>query len=160
MADYRALASALERPEFAGLSDAEAAAAIEAAVESVEGVIPARAVKRLWGQRMVLAAAKMASENPEVPMPLRVLCLATYDNLMGDLFADLDPRDPTQAATIKQFLDGLEAAGVLSAEVRAETMALAVTEVPMLDRIGWGVLREMDDKSAESAVAAARKLGA
>jgi hypothetical protein len=86
--------------------------------------IPAREVKRLWGQRMVLAAAYEASRDPEVPKPLRTLCRATYDNLMGDLFGDLDPADPTQALTIAAFLDGLQAAGVLSDAVRAETLAL------------------------------------
>lgn len=92
--------------------------------------IPAREVKRLWGQRMVLAAAWVAAGDPATPAPLRVLCRATYDNLMGDLFNDLDPSDPTQTATITAFLDGLQAAGVLSAEVRAETLALGFEDIP------------------------------
>lgn len=91
--------------------------------------IPAREVKRLWAQRMVLAAAKFAADSPALDLPLRVLCLQTYDNLMGDLFNDLDPSDPTQTATIDQFLDGLQAAGVLSDAVRAETLALGFEDV-------------------------------
>lgn len=160
MSALRALADALSADTFSGLSDAAAVPLLRAATVTVEGPIPARGVKKLWGQRMVLAAALLAAENADLATPLRILCRATYDNLMGDLFADLDPSDPTQGPTVTAYLDGLEQAGVLSADVRAETLALSRTEVPLLERIGWGILREMDDASAEAAVAAARKVGA
>lgn len=159
MSDYPALAAALKRPEFDGLDDAATVAALLTAVETVDGPIPARAVKRLWGQRMVLAAARVAADDPVTPKPLRILCRAAYDNLMGDLFADLDPSDPTQGPTIAAFLDGLQAAGVLSDAVRAETLALSRTEAPLLERIGWGVLRNMDADSARKTIATARENG-
>ena len=116
-------------PETSG-TVAERIAALRA--RTVERVVPihARAITRLWGQRMVLAAAFEASTDPVVPKPLRILCRATYDNLMGDLFADLDPTDETQAPTIAAFLDGLQAAGALTDEVRAETLALGRESAP------------------------------
>ena len=158
MKDPAALAEALSVDAYTGLDDAAAVSALRAAMVTVEGPIPARGVKKLWGQRMVLAAAWVAAGNTSLPDALRVLCRATYDNLMGDLFADLDPSDEKQAPTINAYLDGLEQAGVLTAEVRAETLALSRTDVPLLEHIGWAILREMDDKSAEAAVAAARKV--
>jgi hypothetical protein len=113
---------------------AERIAQIRAHTVQTPRPIPAREVKRMWGQRMVLAAAYEASRDPDVAKPLRILCRATYDNLMGDLFGDLDPADPTQAPTITAFLNGLQAAGVLSDEVRAETMALAqIADFPFQD---------------------------
>lgn len=135
---YLALRDLLKQEAYSGLSDDDAAKALNEAATTRSRAIPAREVKRLWGQRMVLAAAKIASENTDLPAPLRVLCLATYDNLMGDLFNDLDPSDPTQALTITAFLDGLQGAGVLSEEVRAETLALASEAVGVPASLAWG----------------------
>lgn len=122
---------------YAALSADEAAKALNEGTVTRTRPIPAREVKRLWGQRMALAAAYENSRDPEVPKPLRILCRATYDNLMSDLFNDLDPSDPTQAPTITAFLDGLEAAGVLSPEVRAETLALAEETVSLPTSLAW-----------------------
>lgn len=137
MVDLAALRVEFAKPQYVALANTyERLAALRARTVQIPRQIPAREVKRLWGQRMVLAAAKIASENPGVPPSLRVLCLATYDNLMGDLFNDLNPADETQAPTIKAFLDGLELAGVLSPELRAETLALGFEDVPEFPGIG------------------------
>lgn len=114
----------------------ERLAALRARTVSVPRPIPAREIKRLWGQRLVLAAAYEASRDPDLPKPLRILCRATYDNLMGDLFDDLDPADPTQAPTIAAFLDGLQAAGALSDAVRAETLALGQAQTYPFEHVG------------------------
>lgn len=151
---YLRLRAMLAQPPYTKMTDDEAAEALKAATIAVTGPIPARAVKRLWGQRMVLAAARIAADDPDVPRDLRILCRATYDNLMGDLFADLDPADPTQGPTIAAYLDGLQAAGVLSAEVRAETLALATAAVPVRQHIGWP-----NETIWPGDVAAARKMG-
>lgn len=135
---------------YAALPDAEAAAAINAATVQRARPIPAVEVKKLWGQRMVLAAAKIASEDAALPAAVRVVCLATYDNLMGDLFSDLDPADPAQAPTITEFLDGLQVAGVLTDAVRAETLALAQETVSLAASIGWPAVTEHDIAHARS----------
>lgn len=137
MTDYAALEAELEKPEYAGLDDKARVDRLNAAVLTTTRAVPAQVIKKLWAQRMVLAAAWVAAQDANLPAELRVLCRATYDNLMGDLFVDMDPRDPTQTAHIEKYLDGLEAAGVLSAELRAETLALATVEQPLRQALGW-----------------------
>lgn len=98
--------------------------------------IPAREVKKLWGRWGVLGIAWVKAQNTALPEEIRAVCRATYDNLMGDLFADMDPTDPAALADITRYLDALESAGVLTEEQRAATLALGVTTRPA--REAWG----------------------
>ena len=114
----------------------EAADALNAMMARGVRAIPAREIKKLWGRWGVLGIAWVKAQDTAVPDEVRALCRATYDNLMGDLFADMDPADETAAPDILRYLDGLQAAGVLTAEQRAATLALAATEKPA--REAWG----------------------
>lgn len=126
MPDYAALAAEIAQPAYAGMDDAKIAATINAAEFTAAAPIRATEVKRLWGRRMILARCWVAAEDAGTAADVRALCRATYDNLMQDLFADLDPADPTQAKEITAYLDGLVAAGMMTDQDRQDTLALAV----------------------------------
>jgi hypothetical protein len=157
MIDYSALRATLSSPPYDAMSDAEAAAALKIATRTEKRPIVAEAIKKLWSRWMVLARAEIASEDLNLSTELRVVCRATVRNLAGDVFADLDTEEPQAKIEIAQYLGALVAAGVLTPEQRDTTLALADVTVNVADAIGCGALREMDDKSAEIAVATARK---
>lgn len=124
------LAAEIARPAYADLPDAAIAAAINAGSFAVTGPIKAADVKKLWGRRMTLARCWAKALDPNVEPEVRTLCRATYDNLMGDLFGDLDPADETQAPEIAVYLGGLVAAGVMTEQDQADTLALAQATLP------------------------------
>lgn len=135
MIDYAALKAA-DAALLGSMKPQEAAEALNAMTTRGERSIPAREIKKLWGRWGVLGIAWVKAQDTAVPDDVRALCRATYDNLMGDLFADMDPADKTAAPDILRYLDGLHAAGVLTADQRAATMALASDERPA--REAWG----------------------
>ena len=114
----------------------EAADMLNAQTVAVPRSIPAREIKKLWGRWGVLGAAWVKAQNEALPDEVRALCRATYDNLMGDLFADMDPADGTALPDILRYLDGLQAAAVLTEEQRTATLALASEQRPA--REVWG----------------------
>lgn len=156
MGDYKALRELLTQPPYVAMDDQAAATAIVAATVTRPRTIPAREIKKLWGRWQVLGMAWVKAENAALPDELRAVCRATYDNLMTDLFADIDPTETEAAKDIDKYLDALVAAGVLTDEQRAATMALAEETVPLADSIGWAILREMDARSAAVTIKTAR----
>lgn len=157
--DYTALKAELSNLAYQGLSDAQVASAISASTVDVVGPISALDVKKLWARRMILAKCFILSGDVEVPVELRVLLRATYDNLMHDLFADLDPRDDTQAPDIKKYLDGLVLAGAMTDEDRADTLALATVTEAKAVSLDCSELVGMDVPSIIAHMKVARGLG-
>ena len=139
MTDYPALAAVLAQAPYDTMGDDEAADALNAATVTRPRPIPAREIKKLWGRWGVLGLAWVKAQNPNIPEEIRAICRATYDNLMGDLFADMDPTDSAALVDMTRYLDALESAGVLTEEQRAETLALAEETVPMTTVLGWTV---------------------
>lgn len=135
MIDYAALKAA-DAALPGKPSSKESADLLNAQVKAVPRPIPAREIKKLWGRWGVLGAAWVKAQNQALPDEVRALCRATYDNLMGDLFADMDPADETALPDILRYLDGLQAAAVLTEEQREATLALAAEQRPA--REAWG----------------------
>jgi len=133
MADTMAAALAALPPD---MTDTEAAEALNALTVAVPRAIPAREIKKLWGRWGVLGLAWVKAQNLALPDEVRALCRATYDNLMGDLFADMDPADATAIEDITRYLNGLQAAGALTQEQREATLALSTVQKPA--REAWG----------------------
>lgn len=157
MSDYAALRLLVTAPPYDKMDDRQAADALKTAVLTRMRPIPAREIKKLWGRWGVLGMVWVKAENTALPDEIRALCRSTYDNLMSDLFADMDPADETALPDILRYLNGLEAASVLTTEQREATLALATETVSLLDSVGWASLREMDERSAALTIAAARK---
>jgi hypothetical protein len=137
-----ALAAELAKPDYAGMNSSAAAAAIQAATVPVAQPITADAIRRLWTKRQVLAKAWVVANDPAQPFPARVACKAAYDAITGGTYRDFDLSDPTQAAEVAFFFAALEQAGppdgrVLTAEVKAETVALAAATRPLAATLGF-----------------------
>jgi hypothetical protein len=128
MVDIDALRVELKQPAYADLSDAAAAELVRQVAVAITRPIPAAEVKKLWGRRMILARCEIAAGNTTLPDAVRVVCRATYDNLMGDLFTDLDPTDATQSDEITAYLGALVQAQMMTEQDRTDTLALAQTE--------------------------------
>ena len=135
--NYAALKAELAKPDYVSLSDDEAATAISAATMQRARPIPAAEIKKLWGRWGVLGIAWVKAQNAALPEEIRAVCRATYDNLMGDLFADMDPRDPAAEQDMTRYLDALESAGVLTEAQRVATLALAAETVRLSVVLGW-----------------------
>ena len=161
--DFKRLDESAEHPAYKGdgatpeEADLATAAALLAAVGTpVVRAIRARDVKRLWGRRMILAHCRVIADDPAADVEARIVCRATYDNLMNDLFADLDPAGP-DAGEIAAYLDRLQAAGVLSEQDRADTLALAMVAVPLLAEIGCPELVGQEATAVAAEIAEARR---
>lgn len=137
MTNYAALAALVSADPYAAMDDETAAIAISAGTITRQRPIPAQEIKKLWGRWGVLGMAWVKAENANIPEEIRAVCRATYDNLMGDLFSDMDPTDPAAWVDMTRYLDALESAGVLTEEQRLATLALAEEQVPIPTALGW-----------------------
>lgn len=147
-AAYERLADALA--PYVGLSDAAAADALNAATVTRPKPLQAGAIKKLWGRWAVLGLAWVKAGDTALPTGVRAVCRSTYDNLMGDLFADIDMSDPAAAADATGFLDALVAAGVLTEAQRAATLALGSETVSPATVAGWPPVTAADVAHARS----------
>lgn len=91
--------------------------------------VVARAVKKMWTERMILARCWVIAHTPEVAFEARVFCRATYDALTGDTFADFDPSDREQRAKMDQYFAALIQAGAMTEQDRVDTLALGEVEL-------------------------------
>ena len=116
--------------------------------------IAAAFIRKQWSRWMVLAKCWLIASKPEVPDEFRVVCRATYDNLIWDVFDDINPNDQDQIADIEKYLSILVAAGALTEEQRLATLAFADFQASWASLHGW----DGPDGIGQGDVAAARKL--
>ena len=80
--DYAALRAALDDPQLAGLSDAEAAAALRAQTVTVHRDVPTADAREILLAAGVWPAIVMAAEpGSEAPTELRGVCILVRDTL-------------------------------------------------------------------------------
>lgn len=108
---------------------AERIAQLRARTVAQPAPVMAGAIKKLWGKWGVLGKCWVGAGDTSLPDAVRAIMRATYDNLMSDIFTDIDMADPAAAADASAYLDALEAAGVLTSQQRAATLALGSVAV-------------------------------
>lgn len=150
MIDYAALKAEIAKPEYNEMTDAQIAALLNVKQSAVVRPIRARDIKKLWSRWAVLAECDVTARDNTAQKILRVLCRATYDNLIYDVFDDIDPNDATQVADVEKYLGALEGAGILTAEQRAATLALGSVAVTFPESIGTSNLNSDEIAAARN----------
>lgn len=123
MVDYVALRAELDKPAYAGLSNAAAAVAVMAATVAADRRLPSDEVARFWARRGILANARDAGERG-ANSAARVLGWRVLDVVSFDVLGELDTRDATDRAEFGAMLDSMVTASIMTAAQRTATLAL------------------------------------
>jgi hypothetical protein len=133
-----ALATELQKPEYASLSDQAAADLINAKIISKRELVPTWLVKQHGIENGYFAAIKIASCDTTIPVEVRGLCisvLAWIDDQAGKIQSlDMD------LASTQTMVGGLIASGILTQAQATSLDQLADHEVRWVDQVGLGTL--------------------
>jgi hypothetical protein len=131
-----ALATELQKPEYASLSDQAAADMINAKMVSKRELVPTWLVKQHGIENGYYAAIKIASCDTTIPVQVRGLCisvLAWIDDQAGKIQSlDMD------LASTHAMVAGLIASGILTQAQATSLDQLADHEVRWVDENGIG----------------------
>jgi hypothetical protein len=125
---YLALRAELQKPDLAGLTDADAAAALAEPVARPPRPVPIAEVESLAFRLGVMARLYVGSESTDAGF--RAAC-QTALALFGSRLTEVHLDDPATA----QLLDALQAGTVLTADDRAALEALAVVTTSRAEAI-------------------------
>ena len=142
--DYNTLSNEINQPQYAGMSDAEIAAALNAPGASTRRRVPIADLQVRAMETGVYTALRVVVGNAQAPAELRAMAQTVLD-LANARFADID----LDNSASRLMFGALQAAGVLTQVQAAEIDALAV--VPGRSRaqeIGLGVVIEADVAAA------------
>lgn len=159
MSDYAALRALLAEEPYAGMDDAAAAVALNAATVERPRRFRWREARRLaqmarrWP--MVLVRARQTpSLPPATEQDFAILAAINATSMDDD--QEIDPANTGEWAAFSAGLSALTASGDLSEVVADAIRALGVEMVTPAQSVGWGILSEMTPESAALTVAAAR----
>jgi hypothetical protein len=134
MADYQALATELDLPEYAGLDDQAAADHYNSKVATVDRSTLDVGMLQRWG---MASGARKAIENNanHVDPVIASICLGLKDYLIGrggsiDLSEDSDDLE---------MVDALVAAGVWTEAMRTSLLGLRSVQVPYYQTTGFNL---------------------
>lgn len=159
MTDYPALKAEIAKPAYAGMTDAQIAAAMNTMTVASEAAVSGGDVGKLWARRGVLGAARERARRTGMPALTNAQRATAWEVITmvdQDGFSGLDPTSPTQRAALVAFLDRLVTDTIMSAGDKQATLALLARSQTVAQSIGWGIMHDMDAASAAAAVAAAR----
>lgn len=135
MHDMATLTDELAMPEYAALSDAAAAAAINAKTVPVVGTVTqAWLLAYLGAQGMLLGISEVADGTKPAPADLRNACLACMTYLRSGLGAPFDCSDASNAG----MMAGLVSAGLLQQSHIDAVVAHATTQDPYWQSLDVG----------------------
>lgn len=131
-----ALATELQKPEYAGLSDQAAADIINAKIVSKRELVPTWLVKQHGIENGYYAKIKIAACDSTIPVDVRGLCisvLAWIDDQAGKIqHLDMD------LASTHAMMQGLIASGILTQAQASSLSQLADHDVRWVDDQGIG----------------------
>lgn len=140
--DWSALQAELAKPEHAGRSDAEIAAALNApSIDQPRLVTPAEITRILqlsdewpdiviWGQRVMLTDSSPPEAFAKVKAAVRMIEAMNRR-------VDFNLADPASAAAIAAGLAALKTAGLLAAATVAAIVALGTERISRAAQLGW-----------------------
>ena len=138
------LVEELSLPEYADLTDQEAADAINAKLIPVRMLIDLGDLKVALSRRMLLARLELMAWDAAIPINVRALCLTVvrYVDDSGGRLAKIDPDDPG----FVQMVESLVELGHATPEVAGEINELGWKLMPWpqangLPEIGVGFVR-------------------
>ena len=126
--DYSKLVAELRDPAYEALTDAQAAAAINAKLVIVRAPVETWQVKQFLIEQSIWPGLKLTQEDREVPAAIRGLCISVVDwvdDAAGKVrTVDLD------LPSVVQMVAGLVAAGLATSQQATALLAKGDQEVP------------------------------
>ena len=141
--NYRALAVELLESQYAEMSDAAAAAALNAETIHVRQRVAIADLQARAMETGVYTALRMAVASSQTPDDLRAVCQTVLD-LAGARFADVDLDN---AASVQMF-GALQQAGVITPQQAAAIDALADGVTSRAAQLGLGYVSPGDVQQA------------
>jgi len=117
---YDVLAGEISQPQYAGMTDAEIVAALNAVSAATRRAVPLAALLATAALNGAYASVKATAESAEVPAAVRGVCASVLVLLSG-VFQEINLDDPR----VQVALGALAQAGVLGMAQMAEIDALA-----------------------------------
>lgn len=134
--NYSTLADEISLPQYAGMTDAEIAAALNAPGVSTRRRVPISELQARAMEVSVYVALRTAVADPAVPGQLRAVCQTVLD-LANARFADVDLDNPASV----QMFGTLQQAGIITPDQAAAIDALAtVPGVSRATALGLGAV--------------------
>lgn len=137
MTDYPALKAEIAKPAYAGMTDAQIAAAMNTMTVASEAAVSGGDVGKLWARRGVLGAARERANRAALTPGQRATAWSAIEMVDRDGFSGLDPSSPGQRAALVSFLDGLVAETIMTAGDKAATLALLTRSQTIAQSLGW-----------------------
>lgn len=131
-----ALATELQKTEYAGLSDQAAADIINAKIISKRELVPTWLVKQHGIENGYYAKIKIASEDTTIPVEVRGLCISVLA-WIDDQAGKIQSLDMNLAST-QAMVQGLIASGIMTQAQATSLDQLADHDVRWVDDQGVG----------------------
>lgn len=141
---YDVLAGEISQPQYAGMTDAEIVAVLNAPSASTRRRVPIAELQARAMESGVYTALRVVVGNAQAPAELRAIAQTVLD-LANARFADVDMDN----ASAVQMFGALQQAGVITAQQSAQIDALAT--VPGVSRVmmlGLDAVAEADIEAA------------
>ena len=144
--DYKILANEITVPQYAGMTDAEIVAALNALPAPTRRRVPLAELQARAMEAGVYTALRVVVGNATAPAELRAVAQTVLD-LANARFADVDLDNPASV----QMFGALQQAGVITAQQAALIDALAtVPGVSRASSLGLGTVTETDVAKARN----------
>lgn len=134
--DLQPLADELAKPEYAGLSDQEAADAINTKEVTVRRLVETWRVKQYAIEQGVWAKLKLAKDSSLAPDELKGLCISILD-WIDDSAGKIQTVD-MDLPSVQYMLGGLVQASLATQEQVAAILAMASATIPWTQHVGVG----------------------
>jgi len=132
------LATELAEPEYASMTDQEAADAINAKTVTVRRLVETWRVKQYAIENGIWATLKLARENTELPNELRGLCISIID-WVDDSAGKIQTVD-MDLPSVQYMLQSLVAVPLATQEQVNAILAMADTPIRWVDSVGMGTI--------------------
>lgn len=140
------LAQELTKPEYAGLTDQQAADAINAKTVTVRQLVETWRVKQYAIENSIWGSVKVALRKSDTPDEVYGLCVQLVD-WVDDSAGKIQSVD-VDLPSVQMMLGGLVQIGLATQEQVTEIIALADTSIRWVDSVGLGTVGDGHVKSA------------
>jgi hypothetical protein len=148
--DYAALRAEIAQPAYAGLSDAEIAAALNAEIDAVRNVATSDARALLLATGEWGAITLLARQEPSESVPAEAIAAAITAIDTLKLTEVLETTKTPYWQAVQAMVAGLQAAGVLSEATGTALLGLRETTTTRAAQLGLGQVSPGDIQTARS----------
>jgi hypothetical protein len=144
--DISILATELANPEYAGLTDQQAADAVNAKTVMVRQLVETWRVKQYAIENSIWGSVKVALRKSDTPDEVYGLCVQLVD-WVDDSAGKIQSVD-VDLPSVQMMLGGLVQIGLATQEQIAGLVGLADTSIRWVDSVGLGTVGDGHVKSA------------